>query len=399
MGIVQGSALPDVTETTTTKDVAPTGYTGYLENLASAGSSALTKSGLDAAGKATTSLKTGEDLVAGYDPMQNLGYNQLQTAVGAYQPGLTAAGQTASRAAQGITPGRIQAFMNPYTTNVVNEMARLSNQNVERNLMPGMKAGFVGTGGFGSDRYARALGQSMADVQSNLTGAQSGALSTGFTQAMKGALDEAQLMNLAAKTQADIAKQEQELGIAGAGALTKAGAERQKYEQSLLDAPLAVAKEAAGLMRGQTIPVDQTKTFVGPKSKDYYGKSGLDKITGALSFVRALGPSLPDIGSGLAAFLTGATKSINAGGGRTIEFDRKGVPTLKGDWTALDVNGQTFIDPEKAAELGFVANEEGGYDIGDPAVGGNWADYFGTDNDVGSAYYSDYGDYWDSAVD
>ena len=399
MGIVQGSALPNVTETTTTKDVAPAGYTGYLENLASAGSGALTKPGaLDAEGKPTTVLKTGADLVAGYDPMQNLGYNQLQTAVGAYQPGLTAAGQTASRAAQGITPGRIQAFMNPYTTNVVNEMARLSNQNVERNLMPGMKAGFVGTGGFGSDRYARALGQSMADVQSNLTGAQSGALSTGFTQAMKGALDEAQLMNLAAKTQADIAKQEQELGIAGAGALTKAGAERQKYEQSLLDAPLAVAKEAAGLMRGQTIPVDQTKTFVGPKSKDYYGKSGLDKITGALSFVRALGPSLPDIGSGLAAFLTGAAKSINAGGGRTIEFDNKGNPTLKGDWQNVsgDLAG-AIPTPEEMAELGFVPNEAGGYDLEDSTLGGNWTDYFSSSDDGGS-YYADYGDYWDDAV-
>jgi hypothetical protein len=100
MSILQGSPLANVTETTTTTDKAPAGYTGYLENLAKAGSGALTKSGgLDTAGKETTVLKTGADLVAGYDPMQNLGYNQLQSAVGAYQPGLTAAGQTAGRAA------------------------------------------------------------------------------------------------------------------------------------------------------------------------------------------------------------------------------------------------------------------------------------------------------------
>lgn len=271
MSILQGDPLPNVTETTTTKDTAPTGYTGYLEDLASAGTTAMSR--------------TGADLVAGYDPMQNLGYNQLQTAVGSYQPGLAAAGQTASRAAQGITPGRIQALMNPYTTNVVNEMARLSGQNVERNLLPGMKAGFVGTGGLGSSRYADALGQSMADVQSNLTGAQTGALSAGYGQALKGALDEAQLMNLTAKTQADIAKQEQELGIAGAGALTKAGAERQKYEQSVLDAPLSIATQAAGLMRGLPIPVNQEKTFTGPKTRDYYQQSDLGKISGVLSLI------------------------------------------------------------------------------------------------------------------
>jgi hypothetical protein len=286
MSITQGGPLPNVTETTTTKDTSPAGYQTYLENIAAAGSGALTKAGaVGADGKPTTVLKTGADLVAGYDPMQSLGYNNLQTAVGAYQPGLTAAGQTAGRAAQGITPERIQSLMNPYTTNVVNEMARLSNQNVERNLMPGLKAGFVGTGGLGSQRYAGALGQSLADIQATLTGQQTGALSAGYGQALKGALDEAQLMNAAAKTQADIAKQEQELGIAGAGALTKAGAERQKYQQSILDAPLSMAKEASSLMRGLTMPVDQTKTATGPKTRDYYQQSDLGKLAGVLSMI------------------------------------------------------------------------------------------------------------------
>lgn len=286
MSILQGSPLPNVTETTITKDTAPAGYTGYLENLAKAGSGALTKAGaLDSAGKPTTVLKTGADLVAGYDPLQGLGYNQLQSAVGAYQPGLTAAGQTAGRAAQGITPERIQALMNPYTTNVVNEMARLSNQNMERNVLPGLRGGFVGTGGLGSQRYSGALGQAMADIQNRLSGQQTEALQAGYGAALKGALDEAQLMNMTAKTQADIAKQSQDLGIAGAGALTKAGAERQKYEQSVLDAPLSMAKEASGLLRGLPMPMDQTKTATGPKTRDYYQLSDFGKVAGALSLI------------------------------------------------------------------------------------------------------------------
>jgi hypothetical protein len=363
MSIVQGSALPNVTETTTTKDTAPAGYTGYLENIAKAGSSALTKPGaLDSAGKETTVLKTGADLVAGYDPMQNLGYNQLQSAVGAYQPGLTAAGQTAGRAAQGITPERIQALLNPYTTNVVNEMARLTNQNMERNLLPGLKAGFVGTGGLGSQRYAGALGQSLADMQANLTGQQTGALSAGYGQALKGALDEAQLMNLAAKTQADIAKQEQDLGIAGAGALTKAGAERQKYEQSLLDAPLAIAKEASGLMRGLALPLDQTKTATGPKSKDYYQSSDAQRLGGLATFLgSAAGGKGIDVFknnmTGLFDYLSGKRDIIDLGGGVQMKFDTKtGSPYIQGgsDYLAVDDPMQQIYK-----DAGYISDETG----------------------------------------
>ena len=354
MSITQGSALPNVTETTTTKDTSPVGYQTYLENIAKAGTGALTTS--------TGALKTGADLVAGYDPLQNLGYNQLQSAVGAYQPGLTAAGQTAGRAAQGITPERIQSMMNPYTTNVVNEMARLTNQNVERNLLPGLKAGFVGTGGLGSQRYAGALGQSLADIQANLTGQQTGALSAGYSQALKGALDEAQLMNAAAKTQADIAKQEQDLGIAGAGALTKTGAERQKYEQSLLDAPLAIAKEASGLMRGQTIPVDQTKTFTGPKTKDYYQLSDAQRLGGLATFLgSAAGGKGMDVFknnmAGLFDYLSGKRDIIDLGGGVQMKFDtRTNAPYIQGGSGYLETD-DPMIQIYKDA--GYIPDETG----------------------------------------
>ena len=112
----------------------------------------------------------------------------------------TAAGATTA-------PQMVGQYMNPYTQNVVDEMARLSQQNVQRNLLPTMKAGFVGTGGLGSQRYAGALGQSMADIQTGLTGQQYGALSKGYSEALKGALDEAQLQNLAAQTQGKLAQQ------------------------------------------------------------------------------------------------------------------------------------------------------------------------------------------------
>ena len=272
MSITQGAPLPDIKQTTTTQDTAPTYYTNYLSGLSTAGQTAM--------GKSPT------DMVAGYDPLQVQGYSNLPAAATAGLPGITAAQDTASQAAQGITPERIQALMNPYTSNVVDEMGRLTQQNMQRNLLPTMKAGFVGTGGLGSQRYAGALGQSLADVQAGLTGQQYGALSQGYTQAMKGALDEASLLNQTAGTQGKLSDIAQTQALTGAGALTKAGAERQAYQQSLLDAPLKTATNASGLLRNYTMPVNQSQTFTGPKAGSYQ-TSTLQDITGIMGVLGA----------------------------------------------------------------------------------------------------------------
>jgi hypothetical protein len=311
--------------------------------------------------------RTGAESVAGYDPLQVQGYGALPTAATSYQPGLTAAQQTAATAAQGITPERIQALMNPYTSNVVDEMARLSQQNLQRNLLPTMKAGFVGTGGLGSQRYANALGQSMADIQAGLTGQQYGALSKGYSDALKGALDEAQLQNLTARTQGELAKTEQDLALTGAGALTKAGAERQAYEQSILDAPMKTAKAASDLMRGYTVPLESTKTYVGPRPRDYYQQSDLTKAGSLLSFLGAAYPGFANFASrfpgssgpsGIDAFLGGQSNYLDLGGGLNISVDRNGVPTIGG---ALGADWQSPSNEELLQQWGFGNTGEWGW--------------------------------------
>lgn len=297
MAITQGSPLPDITQTTTRSDTAPDYYTQYLSQLSQAGQTAM--------GRSPT------EMVAGLTPQQLTGYQKVGEAAGAYKPGLEAAGETAAKAAAGITPERINALMNPYTSQVVDEMARLSQQNLQRNVLPTLKAGFVGTGGLGGQRYAGALGQALADTQANLTGQQYGALSKGYSESLKAALDEAQLANEAAKTQNLLAKSEQELGLTGAGALTKAGAEQQAYQQSLLDAPLKTATGAQALLRGFTIPTTQTEQFVGPRGRDYYAKSDLENVMGVLSLI------------GSAAGGTGLSKVGQFGGG-ILDMLKKG---------------------------------------------------------------------------
>jgi hypothetical protein len=310
MAFLQGAPLPDIKTTETKTDTAPSYYTDYLSGLSSAGQTAM--------GKSPTQS------VAGYDPMQVMGYGALPAAATAGRPGMQAAQATAAQAAQGITPERIQALMNPYTSNVVDEMGRLSQENMQRNILPTMKAGFVGTGGLGSQRYANAMGQGMADVQAGLTGQQYGALSKGYSEALKGALDEAQLQNLVAGTQGKLSDATQLQELTGAGALTKAGAERQGYQQSLLDQPLKTATTASGLMRGYTMPGQQTSTFTGPKAGAYQ-TSTLQDILGTMSVVGSAAggkglETVTGLGKNLAEYLKGVVSgNKDILGGYTVD--------------------------------------------------------------------------------
>ena len=289
MSFFQGSALPNVTETQTTKDQTPGWYSDMANKLSTTGQGFLNK--------------TPDQLVAGYDPLQTQGYGQVSDAASAYKPGLASATQTANAAAAGITPERLQQLMNPYTANVVQELARQSGNALQRNILPQITGGFVGSGALGSSRYAGALGQAMTDVSANLAGEQGKLLASGYNSAVDALLKEQQNMTQAGNLQGDLAAQEQALGLTGAGALRTAGAERQKYEQQKLEAPLTTASNVAGLLRGYTIPTDRTQTTVKPGTQGQFGLSDLQKIGGIASILggantEALGLSTSQI-SGL----------------------------------------------------------------------------------------------------
>ena len=276
MSLTVGAPLPDITKTGTRTDVAPEYYTSYLQGLSEAAQAGMGR--------------TAAEGIAPMDVLQTQGYGMVPGAATAYQPGLTAAGQTAATSAGGLTGSRIAALMDPYQRQVVDEMARLQQQNIQRSILPSLRGAFVGRGDLGSQRYATATGQTLADMQRNLTGQQYGALSQGYQEALKAAMQELDLQNRAAQTQAAIAGKEQELGLTGAGALTKAGAERQAFEQAKLDYPMKQATSAAALMRGFQIPTTQTTTEVGPQTEGYYQKSPLQQILGVLSTLGAIRP-------------------------------------------------------------------------------------------------------------
>ena len=264
MSLFQGMAPPNVDTTKSIAQTAPGYYTDYLSGLAGAGQQALGKSPAE--------------LVAGFSPLQQQAFGGLQGAATSYQPQLAAAQATAGQGAQGITQQNIQNYLNPYAQNVVGEMARLNQQNLNQTLLPNLKAGFVGTGAGGSQRNAGALAQFLAQNQANLTGQQAGELSKGFTTALGAAGQQADIQNRAAQVQGQLAAQQQQLGLAGNKAIMDAGAQQQALEQARINSPLVQAGNVAQLMRGYTIPTSTVEKYSGPAAA--YGPSPLAQISG-----------------------------------------------------------------------------------------------------------------------
>ena len=327
--VFQGGALPDVRTTTSVNPNAPSYYTDYMSALSRAGTNQL-------------NLPSSQ-LVAGFSPLQQQAFAQLPNVAGSYKPTLTSAINTASQGAAGATPQNIQSMLNPYTKNVVDEMARLSNQNVSRNLIPQLKGAFVGSGGLGGQRYANATGQAMSDVQSNLTGAQQGALSTGYSQALQAALQNAQQKTTAAQTQGMLAKTQQDLGLAGINAQLGAGAQQQALEQARINAPLQNAINASSLMRGYNVPIGTTETFLGPKA-GVYAQSPLSQVAGSASLLQALfGGQGKDgtgksVAGGFADLLGNAWDKYTKSGSPSINWDNSNWKNYDGDFSEYYVS-------------------------------------------------------------
>jgi hypothetical protein len=265
--IFEGQPLPNVTTTTT--DTAPSWFTNPVTLASNAA--------------ATQMGKTAATGLAALDPYQTQGYKDTSTAAGSYSSGLQNAETTAGNAASAMNPAGIQQFMNPYINSVVNEQGRLANQNFQRNVLPALSGQFVGTGNLGSQRYASALGQTGADFQANLTGQQNKSLADAYKSALDASYNQGQLQNAAAQTQGTLAGKEQELGLKGASALTAAGAAQQQYNQSVLDYPITNAQNSLKFL--SNLPVQTTKTVVGPGTQGQYGQSPLNQTIGLASLL------------------------------------------------------------------------------------------------------------------
>jgi hypothetical protein len=252
-------------QTTQKQTTLPEFYTNYLQDVANLGSNAIQQGG-----------------VAGFSPLQQQAF---QMAPNAAFSGAQTAGDAASLlGASGTTaaPSMVGAYMNPYTTNVVDEMARLQNQNIQRSVLPALRGAGVGSGSFGSSRQANATGQTLAEMQRNLTGQQYGALNTGYNTAMTAAQADLSRQLQAGQGLGNVAQQQYNIGTGGLDVLQKLGTQQQELGQKQLDYPMIQAQNLAKLFP-ITMPVGETTQTVAPTDIKQLSPSPLSQISGLLT--------------------------------------------------------------------------------------------------------------------
>jgi hypothetical protein len=348
--LTQGAPLPNITTTQQQATTLPQFYQDYLSKLTTQGGTAL--QGMSFAGPTAN---------------QTAAFTGVQNAANAYQPGLTAAGQTATNAlgidaARGASPyitqatgagtnpldqlnpyaraatattglqqanpylqsaaqssaGDISQYMNPYTQNVTDAIARQNKQNIADTLSPQITAGAVGSGQFGSQRGAQALAMGISAADQAALAQQSLVQQAGYNSALQasqqqkanqlaagqtagnlsqqqnsllanigtsaGSLQQGQnasLLNAAqiqgnllntgqqnqlagAQLQGSLSNQAQANALTGVNAQATIGAQQQAINQAQNNYPITALQQYGSLMQGQTIPTATSSTYTGP---------------------------------------------------------------------------------------------------------------------------------------
>jgi hypothetical protein len=210
--------------------------------------------------------------IAGFTPGEKTGFEATKTAATAYQPFLTGTAETLGKAAQvsplGVAqpflgaaaktfPGAVQEYMNPYTQNVVNQIAEQGVRQLQEKYLPAVGQEFIQAGQFGvgpgSTRMGEFGARALRDVQEAVLSEQAKALQTGYGQAadifasdvgrqaqLAGTagqlgIGEAQALRDLASRYGETAGEAQRLGLTGAGAITEVGAKERAMQQANLD--------------------------------------------------------------------------------------------------------------------------------------------------------------------
>lgn len=285
-GATEPSLNPLATTTQTSTTTAPDWYNNFLSGQAADTLTAATRGG-----------------VAGASGLQTAAYNTAPTAIAAGQPALAQATNVAQNAATGPD---ISAFMNPYTSGVVNEIGRLGARNYNEYLKPAATAATVGSGQFGSRRGMQVQGQVGRDVAADVLGKQTGALQSGFSDAVKNAILEQQTQDKLAGTLGTLSGQAYTQGTGGLDILSRLGAQQQTTEQARLNYPMTALGQRADILRGFTVPTGATQTTTTPAGTGQTQLSPLSQISALLG---SLGTAANTPASSL---ITGATGTLGA---------------------------------------------------------------------------------------
>ena len=270
-GLFQGDPLPPITKTTEDQQSAPEFYTNYLQDIANLGQNAVQQGG-----------------IAGFSPLQQQAFQMAPDVAFAGAGSMGASSQLLGEAGATTVPDVIADYMNPYTSSVVDEMGRLTQRNVQENILPNLGAAAAGSGQFGSRRQSQITGNSLRDIQADLLGKQMQALQMGYKDAGTFAQNDLTRALQSGQAFENLGQAQQGLGLAGLKTMSDYGAQQQAQGQKLLDYPMAQTQQFAKLLQGYQMPMGRTTQTTGSEG---YANSPLSQIAGLGTMFASLFPN------------------------------------------------------------------------------------------------------------
>lgn len=266
----QGIAPPSVDTTKTQATTAPTWYSDYLSNLASAGQQAVQQGG-----------------VANFGALQNQAFQQAPSVASAQAPYLQQASNLVS-SGTATTPSMMGQYMNPYTQQVVEEVGRQGVRNLQENVLPALTGSAVGTGQYGSKRGLDMQRQAIRDTLGQISAQQGALLQSGYQQQQQAAQSDLARQLQGALTSGQLGGTASQTGLAGLNALSTLGAQQQAQEQAQLNYPMTAQTNLSQLLRGFTVPTSVTETYNGPMANLQYAPSQVAQLAGLGSLAQGL---------------------------------------------------------------------------------------------------------------
>lgn len=265
----------------------------------------------------------GQQQFAGFDPLYQQGEALAQATVGG--PGQQMVGQAGqltqalgAYAPQqvGADPAAIQAYMNPYTQQVVDTtLADLEKQRL--GMMNQIGAQATQARAFGGSRHGIAEAAANQQIAQTAANTIANLRSQGYSQALSAAqqaalanqtagLQGAQLRGQIAGQLGNIGQTQQALGYQGAQNLMQLGTARQQLAQQQMDAARGLGMERLGIMSG-ALGV-QPANIGGTTSQPVYSNTGASVLGSALAGYQLAGtlgvsPTTGAFGGGLLGLL------------------------------------------------------------------------------------------------
>jgi Transglycosylase SLT domain len=265
-------------------------------------------------------------LIAGFTPMQEAGFGDVNTAINAGQPFVDQASQYMTNAATTLDPsnfgGTVAQYQSPYTQQVVNATeAQMNNQNaIQQNQLAGNAAS---AGAFGGDRQAVAQSVLAGQQQAQEAPTIANLYNTGFQNATSAAQSNAWLNSQAGFGMGQLGSEAQQQGLTAANAELTAGGQQQQLAQQEMNAPYE------SYLAAQAYPFQMSNFLTS-------AATGTGSLSGGTGSTTSPGPSLLSQGAGLGIAGLGGYGLLNNSGALS------GLSGLFGSGAALSTADAPF---------------------------------------------------------